>query len=383
MMSTVVVQLTGTGRGAVAVLLVAGPHAVPAVQQRFQSPSGRSGRFVRDRTYFGKWQSPGYEEELVVCQTDDEQIEIHCHGGMLASKKIIASLVADGVTKITKEQWLARTVPDSHRRLAQQRLANATTERTACILLDQVRGALEIELTQVHDLLVRKNMSDAASRVERMIECGQLGQRIHKPFSVVLIGEPNTGKSSLVNSLVGYQRAIVYDQPGTTRDLVSVDTALDGWPMIFIDTAGIRDSHDVIEQEGIRRARAILGAADLVLEIIDLSRPRHSVIDPLDGINDLTSPRIRIGTKVDLADPSTMPDSLIDVCTSTVSGVGINELQTVIAATLVPSPPHSGEAVPLMQDLTDQLMSLRIQLENGDLLASIAMLNAMLSIDSR
>lgn len=383
MMSTVVVQLTGTGRGAVASLLVAGPTAVSVVQKRFQRRSGRSGNFIRDQTYFGEWQSAGYEEELVVCQTADEQIEIHCHGGSLASKKIIESLVADGITAITHEQWLNRSETNAHRRIARQRLANARTERTASILLDQVRGAVEIGLKQIHDLIVREDTFEAMKLVERLIACGRLGQRIHEPFSVVLIGKPNAGKSSLVNSLVGYQRAIVYDQPGTTRDLVSVETALDGWPLVFIDTAGIRESRDVIEQEGIRRARATLHAADLVLQIIDMSSPADAAEDSsFEDIDDLASPRIRVGTKADLVNHAVGSfDATVDIRTSAVTGDGINELQTAIAAKLVPAPPKSGEAVPLTGHLTDRLISLQNQLKTGDLTASVATLKAMQSID--
>jgi tRNA modification GTPase len=89
---------------------------------------------------------------------------------------------------------------------------------------------------------------------------------------VVIAGPPNVGKSSLINALLGYQRAIVFDQPGTTRDVLTATTAIDGWPVELADTAGIREGDDAIETEGVARALAEIRAADLVVEVWDASQ---------------------------------------------------------------------------------------------------------------
>jgi tRNA modification GTPase len=96
-----------------------------------------------------------------------------------------------------------------------------------------------------------------------------LGLHLTAPWQVAIAGRPNVGKSSLINALVGYQRAIVFDQPGTTRDVLTAETAIDGWPVRLADAAGIRETDDALEAEGVVRARRQLAQADLALWVLD------------------------------------------------------------------------------------------------------------------
>src|SRR6185503_7750192 len=107
----------------------------------------------------------------------------------------------------------------------------------------------------------------------RLLALAEVGLHLTTPWRVVFAGPPNVGKSSLVNALLGYPRAIVYDQPGTTRDVLTASTAFDGWPFELRDTAGLRDgiSLDSVEVEGVARARAQIATADLVVFVHDRS----------------------------------------------------------------------------------------------------------------
>src|SRR5690606_34057111 len=150
---------------------------------------------------------------------------------------------------------LALREPNERRRAARQALERATTERVALVLLDQWQGALERQCESILARLRAGEVDVAAQQLERLSSTWQVGRWLTRPARIVLTGPPNVGKSSLVNRLVGYERAIVFDEPGTTRDVVTATTAIDGWPVVLGDTAGIRDATGELEQAGIALAR--------------------------------------------------------------------------------------------------------------------------------
>src|SRR5690606_27241148 len=113
-------------------------------------------------------------------------------------------------------------------------------------------------------LLATRPPAQASAEIADLLQTGQTARHLLTPWQVVLCGRPNVGKSSLINALVGYERTVVFDQPGTTRDVVSVETAIHGWPVIFSDTAGLRETESELEAAGIARARARLKQADLI-----------------------------------------------------------------------------------------------------------------------
>src|SRR6185369_14624432 len=121
------------------------------------------------------------------------------------------------------------------------RLAHAPTLRTASILLDQLHGAFERGVTRILDLLAT-NPEAAREPLRELARYAPIGRHLVEPWKVVVAGAPNVGKSSLVNALAGFQRAVVSDIAGTTRDVVSVPVAFDGWPVELTDTAGLREA---------------------------------------------------------------------------------------------------------------------------------------------
>jgi len=371
---THVVRLTPAGRGAVAVVLVDGPSAVEIVQSRFVSATGRSldGAPV-DRILFGRWRHgevgagnddrPG--EQVVVVRRGEKSVEVHCHGGPAASAAVIATLVAGGAVELAWEQWLRRSEPDPLGAEARILLSRTTTERAARILLDQCQGALRRAVDDLVATLTRGELAEADARVARLLQLAPVGLHLAEPWQVVLAGRPNVGKSSLVNALVGYQRAIVFDQPGTTRDVVTAGTALDGWPVELFDTAGLRGSRDDLEAEGIRRARQRVQRADLLLLVFDASLPwtaedqqlveQHPAAIPILNKCDLTATAPTSGSAV----------AGTGVRTSAKTGEGIETLVARIARELVPVAPEIGEAVPFLSSHAEALQRARSAIQAG------------------
>jgi tRNA modification GTPase len=232
---------------------------------------------------------------------------------------------------------------------AQIALSQAASMRTATILLHQYQGALERELSAICDLLDSGNQKSAEVQLKSLLETTELGLHLTRPWQVVIAGKPNVGKSSLINALVGYQRAIVFDQPGTTRDVVTASTVIDGWPVVLSDTAGLHDSTDELESAGIALARKRLATADLVVWVSDASSPGTSRQAVIEGeANEfhlsLFKKRLLVLNKIDrMSEIFDVPSDVI--ATSATSGVGIEKLLVEISEALAPAVPSSGEGV--------------------------------------
>ncbi|GJL96446.1 MAG: tRNA modification GTPase MnmE [Hyphobacterium sp.] len=158
--------------------------------------------------------------------------------------------------------------------------------------------------------------------LSRHLDDNRRGERIRKGFSIAIIGPPNTGKSSLLNAIAGRDAAIVTDIPGTTRDIVEVAMVLGGFAVTLADTAGLRDTQDVIESEGVRRALTRADSADLVVGVLDGSGPRNQDMTPVLEKSDI----IVLG-KSDLPRCLTLPDSrLVNAEVSAKTGSGVEAL---------------------------------------------------------
>jgi tRNA modification GTPase len=314
-----------------------------------------------ERIVLGHWQSPG-GEELIVCRRASQRIEIHCHGGQAASAAIIEALLEHGCVQISWQQWLREHEEDKIAAEALVALAAARTERTALILLDQYKGALRQAVDDLDRLVASFDRAAALDRAGRLLALAPLGRHLVEPWRVVLAGRPNVGKSSLINALVGYDRAIVYDAPGTTRDVVTASAAFDGWPVELSDTAGLRVSNDRLEAAGVELAVDRLCAADLVLLVFDASCPWS----PNDAELAAAWPEaLVVQNKCDLPEVAgkSRPGGLR---TSTVTGRGLPELEREIADRLVRRPPAPGEAVPFTDVQCQDLLQVQDALEHGD-----------------
>lgn len=321
MSDTAVSLLTPVGVGAIATIEVAGPRAWELARQLFQ-PVGKPlpEQPELHRFWFGTL-GEGVGDEVILAATGEDRVEIHGHGGRRVVRWIIEQFVANGCEE--REPTRFGSVLEL--------LSRAPTLRTASILLDQLHGAFANAVRHILALLESEPRA-AAAALDELTRFAGVGRHLVSPWKVVVAGAPNVGKSSLVNSLAGYQRAVVSEIAGTTRDAVSVQLALDGWPVELTDTAGLRDAQG-LEAEGIERAKRVLDEADLVVWLLDATEPTSA------------SDGFVVWNKTDLATPPA------GIGVSAKTGDGIPELVAEITRRLVPVAPAPGDAVPYTPEL--------------------------------
>lgn len=358
---------TPQGRGAVATIKVCGKLDPLLARSDCPVPfrAANGGPLAvqpHGRVVFGTW---GVEtpEDVVVCRISDAELEIHCHGGVAAARRILADWQALDVQVVNWGQQSG----ESRSNLSAdclEAIAQVTTLRTASILLDQESAWCEFarlcrDRAQAGDWYSLKN--DVATALTWQ----GLGRHLIEPFQVVLSGPPNVGKSALLNALVGYQRSVVFDQPGTTRDVVTAETAVDGWPVRLIDTAGLRDDATGLEAAGIELAQAQLVDADLVLQVSDASVKLH----PISFSVDPTVPTIWVANKIDLVTDASasVARSPQAIAVSARTGIGIESLIACIAAQLVPDTPAPGTLIPFLNHQLDWLHGLLAAIERQNI----------------
>ena len=350
--------LTPPARGAIAVIRIRGEHAIESLSGFFRPVSGHScDQIPIGQIAFGRWQEGSTSEEVVFSRRSENEIEVHCHGGQASSKAILDSLKKVGCLCVDWQE----EARDSIEEMALSLLPLAPTERTAAILLDQLRGALRRELTLLSTALESKDTTAAEEIIDRLLSFAPVGKRLIRPWKIVIAGPPNVGKSTLINAMLGYERAIVFDQPGTTRDVVSATTALDGWPIELFDTAGIRDEADALETVGIEIAKRQLTEADFVVWLRDTTRPQLK--GPMDVIpKSVVDHSLTVWNKVDLANSEPGDDT---ISISALNGEGLDQLFKIVVSRLVGEQPQPGQAVPFCDDQIEALCDIRRLLDSA------------------
>jgi tRNA modification GTPase len=368
-----VIRLTPRGRAAVASLMIVGHDVMAVLEPCLVLP--KAGRSRRDRCddntpVFAYFSLANAREEVVLHFHSRDMIELHCHGGDAVVRAIEAALVERGAVSQTWQDWLLETQElDIIQREALQLLPFAETELTAKLLLAQYHGALSRRIQQVHDLLDTSS-PDALDILDSLLASYQSGKHLTTPFRVGLIGEVNVGKSSLMNALVGFNRSITSEVAGTTRDTVSAKTVIAGWPVLLIDTAGIRETSNPIEQEGIARMQAVVADSDLLLLITDACDQSTSHLPQTMAFPEST-PMIHIVNKIDIVEGQSIDKHSPDtVAVSAITGAGLEQLNKAIIGKLHKSNALANDetcpsqvALVFTERQYEQLLSVRESLE--------------------
>jgi tRNA modification GTPase len=293
--------------------------------------------------------------------TGEDLVELSTHGGLLVPAAAVGALVAAGARPATPGEFSRRAVLNGKLDLlqaeatadlidagspAQARRALQLLDRGLSTRLEQLRaGLLELEALIAYDIdfpeedegPVTPERVERSWRATRDVVAGLLatapeGERLHEGALLVIAGRPNAGKSSLFNALLGRERAIVTEIPGTTRDAIEAHAVLEGFPFRLVDTAGLRDSTDRVERIGIEVARKYLSAADLVLFCRDAGcEMRDAESDEF--LASCRAPVVEVMTKADLTLPSDRPTVRPSLAVSVVTGEGLSELRRRLAET--------------------------------------------------
>jgi tRNA modification GTPase len=370
-------RLTPPGSAGVATLRLDGEDVWEILRARIRENRKESDRAWHSETKMFRYvrvnsfsEKTALWEQVVLYLPNPKAVEIHCHGGTAVLSSLENALQEDALAGISWQSWCRRQASPLLKAEARVALARARTEKTAFLLFDQYRGALADAIREIRRLIEEKQKHAARQRLDSLLEWSRVGRHLTQPFRVAIVGKPNVGKSSLLNAILGYRRAIVDTTPGTTRDLVTATTVLEGWPVECIDSAGIRDSENAMERIGIRRIQEWSERVDAIVWVHDVSSTessRESQRGPSCGGDALPLPTIFLYNKIDrlsAKEREDVPPSGVSV--SALTGEGIPEFLNTLREKLVPKEPERGQPLPFTESQIVFLERLREALTTGE-----------------
>ena len=378
MSDTIAAIATGGVLSAIGIVRMSGDHAITAADEVFRAKSGIRLKEADNRQmYYGELKSvDGKLIDLCMCMisrgpdsyTGEDTVEFHCHGSPVVLSEVLRTLFSNGIRQAQAGEFTKRAFLNGRMDLAQAEavidLIESETPSAAYNAAGQLRGAIGFSLEPVYSSLLdvmshfhavldypdedidefdlqryMTTLQNVESELNRMLSTHERGRVMRDGVPTAIIGRPNTGKSSLLNALLGYDRAIVTDIAGTTRDTIEEKILIGGVLLRLIDTAGFREADDAIEKLGVERTVAALRSAGLVILVLDGSEPLraedHAVIHSLPtGV-----PKLAVVNKSDLPQVLSQEELAglgIDHChVSAMSGGGLDVL-TAQVATLFP-----------------------------------------------
>ena len=312
---TIAAVATAVSPSGIGIIRISGPDAIAAADRIFRSPGGKIvlSEVPSHTIHYGFITDPEdrdavLDEVLVSVMkaprsyTAEDTVEINCHGGVLAVRKVLNTVLKYGVRaaepgEFTKRAFLNGRI-DLSEAEAVMDLIESKNEYALRNSVSQLRGSLfNVIRTVREEMLLEAAHIEAAlddpehydyeefipqldtlrnswsEQISRLIDTADTGRLIREGIRTAIVGRPNAGKSSLLNLLLGEERAIVTDIAGTTRDVLTETMNLEGITLIVTDTAGIRETADPVEKIGVERAKKSLDEADLVISVIDSSSP--------------------------------------------------------------------------------------------------------------
>ncbi|MCR5085805.1 MAG: tRNA uridine-5-carboxymethylaminomethyl(34) synthesis GTPase MnmE [Lachnospiraceae bacterium] len=319
---TITAIATALSPSGIGIVRISGPEAVNVASRVFCAGAAQRtdvSAYESHTVHYGRIADPESgriidEVMLLVMRaprtyTREDTVEIDCHGGVLVTKRVLEAVLHAGVRLAEPGEFTKRAYLNGRIDLSQaEAVAGIISAKNDLALrnsvrqlggreraeITEIRGELLREIAQIEatlddpehlsfdgfDEMMRKNTASQSARICRLLATADDGRRIKEGIRTVIVGRPNAGKSSLLNALLQEDRAIVTEIAGTTRDTLTEEVNLRGITLLLVDTAGIRESTDVVEALGVARAKEAAASADLILYVADSSAP----IDPADRL---------------------------------------------------------------------------------------------------
>ncbi|MFJ5964018.1 tRNA uridine-5-carboxymethylaminomethyl(34) synthesis GTPase MnmE [Bacillus sp. NPDC093026] len=388
-MDTIAAISTPMGEGAIAIIRLSGPDAVQIADRMYKGPKEKKLISVDSHTiHYGHIVDRGTDqviEEVMVSIlrapktfTREDVVEINCHGGIVTVNKVLQLALREGARLAEPGEFTKRAFLNGRIDLSQAEavmdLIRAKTDRAMNVAINQMEGRLsglikrlrgeiletlahvEVNIDypeyedveeMTHRVLVEKATS-VKKEIESLLTTSQQGKILREGLSTVIIGRPNVGKSSLLNSLVQETKAIVTDIPGTTRDVIEEYVNVRGVPLRLVDTAGIRETEDIVERIGVERSRQVLKEADLILLVLnyseELSEEDIKLFEAVSGMDIIVIVnKTDLEPKLDLEKVKQLAKGRPVVTTSLLQEKGIDELEMAIQSLFFTGSIESGD----------------------------------------
>jgi tRNA modification GTPase len=377
-LDTIAAISTPSGEGAIAIVRLSGVDAIKITDKVFKGVKEKRLIEAKSHTiHYGHLVDPGsgqvVEEVMVSVMkgpktfTKEDVIEINCHGGIVSVNRVLQLVLKNGARLAEPGEFTKRAFLNGRIDLSQAEavmdLIRAKTDRAMNVALGQMEGRLSklirklrqeiletlaqvevnIDYPEYDDVeemthkMLREKALLVRDELKKLLQTSQQGKILREGISTVIIGRPNVGKSSLLNSLVHENKAIVTDVPGTTRDVIEEYVNVRGVPLRLLDTAGIRETEDIVERIGVERSRQLLKEADLILLVLNsadhLTIEDEHLFTAVEGLDVIV-----IVNKTDLPQQMNM-DRVLElsgkhmlVTTSLLEDSGIDELEEAIAS---------------------------------------------------
>lgn len=371
---TIAAVATPMGEGGIGIIRVSGPDSVAVVDKIYKGKVKLS--TVDSHTihygYLVDPQTQITQEEVMISVmrapktfTREDVVEVNCHGGIVSVNRTLQLVLENGARLAEPGEFTKRAFLNGRIDLSQAEavidLIRAKTDRAMKVALQQVEGKLSKLVQKLrqeilellahievnidypeHDVeSVTRNMLLERSQyikeeVRTLLRTSEQGKILREGLSTVIVGRPNVGKSSLLNSLIHENKAIVTDIPGTTRDVIEEYVNVRGVPLRLVDTAGIRETEDLVERIGVEKSRQMLKEADLILLVLnyneELSEEDQALFDVIHGFNVIAIVnKIDLPQKLNLEETQRLLGNVPIITTSVIEERGIDHLEQAIA----------------------------------------------------
>lgn len=388
-MDTIAAISTPMGEGAIAIVRLSGDKAVEIADRVFRAPNNKQlAQQTTHTIHYGHLIEPKTDEvvEEVMLSlmraprtfTREDVVEINCHGGLTSVNRVLKLVLTNGARLAEPGEFTKRAFLNGRIDLSQAEavmdLIRAKTDRAMNVALNQMDGKLSrligdlrqalletlaqvevnIDYPEYDDVeemtvpVLLEKCGWVSEEIDKLLQTSSQGKILREGLSTVILGRPNVGKSSLLNSLVQENKAIVTDIAGTTRDIIEEYVNVRGVPLRLVDTAGIRETEDIVERIGVERSRQVLREADLILFMVngaeplgDEDRRLFETIEAMDYI--VVVNKTDLPQQIDMNEVQVLAGNHRIVTTSLLEEQGVMELEEAIAALFFEGNVESGD----------------------------------------